>query len=395
MLSRPDLAIMLFDLSVTGVARNAVMIANAAHGAGLRTEIWMGQAAGGLRDAVHPDIQQRSLGAKLPPGYSRADRRVASEGLTNALATMYQERSPAVAFSSGNHFHDLAAAARRKLGARAELCLIGRVSNAAPNLMRSQNPLLVLLKRQSAAKRYAAMDHLVAVSREIRDELVQKLRISPTKISLIRNGVDTASIDKLSVETSPRWPWGDDAEVVLGVGRLVKQKNFDLLIDAFAIARRERPLRLAIIGSGPDGERERLVERAASLGIANDVWLPGHLPNPFPYYRGANLFVLSSRWEGMSNALLEAMACGCPVVAVRSAVGSAEILDNGRYGPLVRPEPEALERAMLTSLVDGIPAETLVARAREFDLAKSMALYVDLLTMHVARARAPRLDPAA
>jgi glycosyltransferase involved in cell wall biosynthesis len=159
----------------------------------------------------------------------------------------------------------------------------------------------------------------------------------------------------------------------------------ELLIDAFAIARRERPLHLAIIGSGPDGEREKLMDRAVSLGIADDVWLPGHMPNPFPYYRNADLFVLSSRWEGMSNALLEAMACGCRVAAVTSAVGSAEILDNDRYGPLVRPEPEALARAMLATLAHGVPAETLLARAREFDLAKSMSLYVELLKLHAAR----------
>ena len=79
MLSRPDLAIMLFDLSVTGVARNAVTIANAAHGIGLRTEIWMGQAAGELREVVHPDIQQRSLGAELAPVFA-GDRKIASQG---------------------------------------------------------------------------------------------------------------------------------------------------------------------------------------------------------------------------------------------------------------------------------------------------------------------------
>jgi len=363
------------------------MIANAAHAAGLKTEMWMGQGVGELRGAVHPSIQQRAIGANLTPGYSRADRKIASLDLTSALAAMYDECRPAVAFSSGNHFHDLAAAARRKLGSSVELCLIGRVSNAAPNSMRSQFPLLNLLKRQRAAKRYAAMDHLVAVSREIGDELVQKLHINPAKVSVISNGVDTAEIARRSVELSPKWPW-TDGEVVLGVGRLVKQKNFELLIDAFAIARRERPLHLAIIGSGPIGKREKLVERAISLGIANDVWLPGYMPNPFPYYRNANLFVLSSRWEGMSNALLEAMACGCRVAAVSSAVGSAEVLDNGRFGPLVRPEPEALAQAILATLAAEESAETLLSRAQEFDLTKSMAQYVDLLKLHAARADA-------
>jgi len=227
------------------------------------------------------------------------------------------------------------------------------------------------------------------VSREIGDELMRRLNICPTRISVIANGVDTGLIERRSLEAALPWPWDDQAEVVLGVGRLTSQKNFELLIDAFAVARRQRPLHLAIIGSGPDGARERLAERAAAHGIADDVWLPGHMANPFPFYRSADLFVLASRWEGMSNALLEAMACGCRVVAVTSAVGSAEILDQGRYGSLAPAEHASLADAMLGSLADGVPTEALLARAQEFDLAKSMSRYVDLLKLEVARGKAP------
>lgn len=375
--ARPDVAIMLFDLNVSGVARNAVRIANAAHSAGLNTEVWLAQPAGDLRMAVDPAIVQRYLGLQLDPGYTRRDRKLASNSLVGALASLLAERRPSVAFSSGNHFHDLATAAWGKL-ATGDMRLLGRVSNAAPNVNRSANPLKIWMKRRKASARYAAMDHLVAVSGEIRDELVNRLKVASAKVSLIPNGVDVSLIQRRSLESEPEWPWDEGTPVLLGVGRLTPQKNFGLLIEAFALVRRQRPLRLTILGSGPDGAREALMEQARSLGVAADVWMPGQVSNPFPYYRRADLFVLPSRWEGMSNALLEAMACGCPVAAARSAVGSAEILDGERYGRLTTGEALPLAEVILASLARRTPAEMLVGRAREFDLARSLDQYVEL-----------------
>jgi glycosyltransferase involved in cell wall biosynthesis len=386
--NRPDVALMLFDLSVTGVAKNAVRVANAAHAAGLKVEIWTAQSSGDLRAAVDPAIPQLSLGAELPPGYSRHQRKLASNALTDVLASFYAERRPMVALSAGNHFHDLAANARRVVDRR-DMRLLGRVSNAAPNAMRTAMLLKVLKKRRAASARYAQMDHLIAVSREIRDELVTGLRVDPAKISLIRNGVDIARVQEQSKASLPDWPWTDDAPVILGVGRLAAQKNFELLVEAFAIARRQRPLRLAILGSGPEGAHEELLAHALSLGVSDDIWLPGHVSNPFPYYGGAGLFVLSSRWEGMSNVLLEAIACGCPVVAARSAVGSAEILDDGKFGKLATARPRPLAKAILQALADRIPPDTLVARAKDFDLEATLGKYVSLLETEVAKAAMP------
>ena len=381
---RPDVAIMLFDLSVSGVSRNAVRLANAANSAGLKTEVWLAQAGGELLGAVDPEITKRDLGADLAPGYTRRDRKSASDRLTAALASFYDEHRPAIALSAGNHFHDLAVAAR-KLASNNQMRLLGRVSNAAPNANRSLNPLKRMLKRRKAAARYAEMDRLIAVSREIRDELVHQLKVPQAGISLIPNGIDLDFVQQQAAVEAD-WPWQDGIPTVIGVGRLTPQKNFELLIEAFAIARRQQPMRLAIIGGGADGAREALMEKAQSLGAADDVWLPGHIPNPFPFYREADLFVLPSRWEGMSNALLEAMACGCPVVATKSAVGSAEILEDGRYGRLSDTDPEAVANAIIGSLAARLPAQTLIGRAGDFDLATTLRSYMELFQEEVAAA---------
>lgn len=383
---RPDVAIMLFDLNISGVARNAVRVANAAHAAGIRTEVWLGQSRGDLRDELDPAIVKRTLGAELASGYSRRDRKLASKGLAGALASLHAEHRPAVALSAGNHFHDLATAAQGIAGGGAPR-LMGRISNAAPNASRTANPFKVFRKRRKAAARYAAMDHLVAVSSEIRAELIGTLKVPEAKISLIRNGIDLATVRQLG-DSSPAWPWHLDVPIILGVGRLAPQKNFDLLIEAFARARRHRPIRLAILGGGAEEAREALLAQAGSLGVAEDIWIPGQIANPFPYYRGASLFVLPSRWEGMSNALLEAMASGCPAIAAKSAVGAAEILDDGRYGRLVSAKPEPLAAAILSSLDHRPPAETLIARAREFDLETTLRQYTALLEHQIELAAA-------
>src|SRR5690606_37626457 len=121
--------------------------------------------------------------------------------------------------------------------------------------------------------------------------------------------------------------------VLVAAGRLVPQKNFPLLLAAFAQLRAQRPARLLILGEGR--ERPRLEAAAHELGIAADVALPGHVDNPYAAYARASLFVLSSDWEGLPTVLIEALACGCPIVATDCPSGPAEILQGGRYGSLV------------------------------------------------------------
>jgi glycosyltransferase involved in cell wall biosynthesis len=165
--------------------------------------------------------------------------------------------------------------------------------------------------------------------------------------------------------------------VVLGVGRLTAQKDFPSLIRAFAKVRAQKPCRLVILGEGElRGELEALV---ASLDLSADVALPGFTDNPFAWMRQSSLFVLSSAWEGFGNVLVEAMACGTPVVSTNCPSGPAEILENGRWGRLVPVgDVDALADAMLATLAETTHAD-VATRAQDFGVEQAVAGYLGLL----------------
>jgi glycosyltransferase involved in cell wall biosynthesis len=165
--------------------------------------------------------------------------------------------------------------------------------------------------------------------------------------------------------------------VVLGVGRLTRQKNFSLLIRAFAQLRRSRNTKLIILGEGE--LRRNLIAEAASLGVAEDVDLPGFDPNPFSYMAKADVFVSSSDWEGLPTALIEAMACGTSIVATDCASGAREVLDNGRFGRLVPVgDVDALCRALAEAIDRPDDRDRLLARAQAFDLENAVSRYLNV-----------------
>lgn len=375
--NRLDLAVLLFDLAPSGVVRNALRIAKASSEAGLNVEIWAARADGEMRALVPSDIALRTLGLEIGANYSRAQRKRASLSAASALEGLLSAHRPRILLSAGNHVHPLAVKAFQRSNAVGTR-LIGRVSNALPRFSRS--PLLIgpsLYKRLQARRRYRAMHRLIAVSEGLRTDLVNDLGIEPEKIDVIANGVDLDEVERKAGEPIDH-PWfsAGGPPVVVGVGRLVAQKDFATLIRAFANARKSMPMRLMILGSGP--QQSMLAALAVRLGISGDVDLPGHIANPFPYLKRASLFVLPSRWEGMSNALLEALASGCPAVATRCS-GSVEILQEGEWGTLV---PVAREDALASAIVETLrkpPArESQLRRAADYSLAVTMSRYVQI-----------------
>jgi len=179
-------------------------------------------------------------------------------------------------------------------------------------------------------------------------------------------------------------PWFQTGElpVVLGIGRLARQKDFPTLLRAFAQVRSRRPCRLVILGEGK--ERSALTALVERLGITPHVEMPGFVANPFAYLRRAALFVLSSAWEGSPNVLIEALALAVPSVATDCPSGPREILCEGRYGPLVPVgDDEALAEAMEAMLAAPPPAALLRRGADRFRDDGCARQYLDALGMAV------------
>jgi glycosyltransferase involved in cell wall biosynthesis len=228
---------------------------------------------------------------------------------------------------------------------------------------------------------YPKADKIVVISYGLFYEINRILSIPKDKIIVIYNPIDPELFQKMNEPINH--PWFEDGQppVILAVGRLTKQKDFPNLLRAFAIVRQYRPVRLLILGDGED--RPLLEQLAKDLNISEDVSLPGFTDNPYAFMKKSAIFVLSSIYEGFGNVLVEALACGCPVVATDCPTGPREILDNGRYGRLVPVgDHEALAKAILETLDNpDFPAtkEERIQRALEFSLDAAVEKYLQVL----------------
>jgi glycosyltransferase involved in cell wall biosynthesis len=233
---------------------------------------------------------------------------------------------------------------------------------------------------------YPWADALIAVSAGVADDLSLTAGIPRERITTIYNPVVTP--DLLSKAQAPLdHPWfaAGSPPVVLGAGKLDEKKDFPTLLRTFARVRAKRGARLVILGEAGGAQKtaERqaaLMALAARLGVAGDVALPGFVANPFAYMARAAVFVLSSAWEGLPGVLIQALACGCPVVSTDCPSGPAEILEHGSYGPLVPVgDDEALANAILAVLTAPPDRERLRARAAMFSLDRAVDQYLEVL----------------
>lgn len=226
-----------------------------------------------------------------------------------------------------------------------------------------------------SAKRWA--DHVVVSSEYMASELLSLSDIPSSKISIIPNPLAIKNIENKS-QQSLNHPWFsvDKKPVILAVGRLIEVKDFHSLIVAYSLVIKEIDARLMILGEGPlKPQLERLIEK---LGISQSVLLPGFSDNPFYYMRNASIFVSSSLWEGFPNGLIEAMACGTPIVATNCDGGTAEILEHGKWGELVEPKsPDKLAGAIIKVLKCANRPDVR-ARAEDFDITKVIKRYEEI-----------------
>lgn len=180
---------------------------------------------------------------------------------------------------------------------------------------------------------YPHSNHIIAVSNGVASDFSEFTKIPKKLIETIYNPVITPQLCRMAKENIDH-PWfiGDQPPVILAVGRLAPQKDYPTLIKAFSLVHERTPARLVILGEGK--ERSHIESLINQLNLGKDVYMPGFVDNPFSYMSNSKVFVLSSGTEGLPGSLIQALACGCPVVSTDCPNGPAEILDGGKYGYL-------------------------------------------------------------
>ncbi len=180
---------------------------------------------------------------------------------------------------------------------------------------------------------YTWADVVLASSEGVAQDVAKISALPFEKIQVIYNPIVTPKLLEKAQEPVEH-PWFQTGEppVILGVGRLTKQKSFETLIQAFYQVLKQVKARLIILGTGPD--QAKLQSLLYKLSLENEVSLQGFVENPYAYMTRAKVFVLSSAWEGFGNVLVEAMAVGTPVISTDCQSGPSEILADGKYGYL-------------------------------------------------------------
>lgn len=358
-----------------GVERVALRLAGAWGEAGHDVRILMGRDEGPDRS-----VAPRNVTYDFAPPHPLA-RPFETLWMVWQLIAAVRRQRPDVLFCAGNTYTIVAALVRLILRSECPP-IVCKLSNS---LDRRDLPAPARFWHRWWLRQHPRfIEHFVGLSEPMRTEIERFVAVAPERVTIIPNPVlTTADINLLASPRQSRSNGG--GRLFLAVGRLTRQKNFSLLLRAFA--RMANPAdRLLIVGEGP--ERRRLIRKAATLGVAASVDLPGHQASVASVLKTADLFVTSSNYEGMPGAVVEAIAAGLPIVATRSSACLSAVLRHGDLGQLVPIRDvaglaQALERAPAR---EDLPLETMRLAAEPYTVERSSPLYLDVLAAVVAAA---------
>jgi glycosyltransferase involved in cell wall biosynthesis len=333
---RRHIALFLPNFDGGGAERAFVTLGRGLAELGHRVDIVVGNAAGPLRAEISPQVNVVDL----------ASRRLvhALPGLVRYLRRAQPDRIYAALEEAGV----LALVARKLSGVTVQVVpsIRNNLSDEARHASRKRRLLLHM-----ARWLYPSADAVVAVSQGVADDAAVVLRLPVELLRVIRNPTLTPELADLAGRTvDHEWFAPKMQPVILGCGRLSAQKDFATLIRAFARLRAERPCRLLILGEGE--LRRELTDLAARLGVSDAVWMPGFDPNPYRFMANCDVFVLSSLFEGSPNVIVQALACGAPVVATDCPSGPNELLHGVARGALVEVGDDAAMAAAIAGFLD-------------------------------------------
>ncbi|MBW4420107.1 MAG: glycosyltransferase [Myxacorys californica WJT36-NPBG1] len=365
-----SISIFLPNLDGGGAERAMLHLAQGFAERGIKTDLVLAEAEGDYLELVPSSVRVIDLKSTFPVVVWK----------TVALSRYLQHENPTVIFSA---LDIISSALWAKKWARqvtvptkVVMCVQTYLSG---QFQHDQHYVAAYIRTCLVRWLYPKSDALVAASWGTAKDLAHLTALPLDRIQVIYNPVVTPDVIRKSQEPLAH-PWFLPGEppVVLGVGRLVGQKDFFTLIQAFQRVRQQRRARLIILGEGED--RPRLETLIRELKLEQDVALLGFVENPYVYMANSAVFVLSSHYEGFGNVVAEAMAVGTPIVATDCPSGPAEILENGKYGKLVPiADPDFMATAILETLAHPVNSEVLKARSLLFSSDHVVTQYVDVI----------------
>lgn len=365
MTAAPRISVFLQDLAGGGAERVMVNLCGGLASAGMSVDLVLVRQEGPFLGDVSPAVRIVDLGTR---------RVIRSIG---PLARYLKRERPRAVLSALPHVN---VAAILAVGlARTGTRVVITEHSYPEHARREQSLSLARFGFSLMPWLYRRADEIVAVSRGVADNLADVARLDRNRIRTIYNAVVNPGLESLAAQPVNH-PWFEPGKppVILAVGRLVEAKAFETLIKAFACLRRRRDARLVILGDGP--QRPMLEASVHRLGLVAEVSLPGFQSNPYAWMSRAAVLALSSTREGLPTVLIEAMACGTPVVATDCKCGPAEVLEGGRYGAMVPVgDAEALATAIDRTIQCPLSPEQLQERAGLFSLDSIVKEYIPLL----------------
>lgn len=362
-----SLRVALFVSSLRGGGAERVMldIARGLSQRGLAVDLVLGRAAGPYLASVPPDVNLIDLNSHKTfscfIGFVRYLRR----------------NRPAVVLSTMPTYNVIAVLARA-LFSRNTFVAARRANTFTMELKHANLRDGAFLRAEKHVLRLA--DAVIANSRGVAEDLVDAAPSLARLIRVIHNPVVWPELAERASEPVDH-PWLQDPSrhVVLAAGRLVPVKDYPTLLRAFAkVVLKSCSARLIVLGDGQ--EQEGLRGLAKNLGIHEAIDFPGFVSNPFAYMSKARVFALSSIYEGSPNVLVQAMACGTPVVSTECPNGPREILQNGALGRLVPVgDWRALGEAILATFDSPLEPKRLIKGASDYSAESSVGRYFDLV----------------
>ncbi|GGK72696.1 glycosyltransferase [Haloarcula sebkhae] len=367
------LAFFIPDLSLGGAEQVTVTIINGLAERGYDVELLLSRATGELQSELSPQVDVVEFGPDTVTGLGVASH-------VPALVEYLDREQPAALFPHLAHVSVVCLAARRFVDAEVP---IFPTHHKAFRVQPDPSSKARVVRRL-AERLYPSAEQVVAVSGGVAESLAEHTPIDPDDVSVLYNPVDVETIRARAREPVDH-PWieDEDVPVVLFVGRHERQKDLETWLAAFEQVHVRNPQVRGVV-AGKGSQTDKIRELAEQHGIEDALSLPGYVENPYRYMRQADVYLLSSRYEGLPTVMIEAFACGCPIVATDCPAGPREILADGEYGPLVPVgDANALARAVEETLENPVDSSVIEHRAGEFAPASIIDDYEQFLQEHV------------